>query len=111
MKFNVRRYMSGPGEYALMSKKQLAFHEALHKQICVCSRDIVYFGDSGKTLNLNILIDCRTGEMRPALLHRYKNEKAYVRLSDIEGCLKDLLYFVEICAKHGYLLYESIKED
>ena len=112
MRFNSYKYYRTPNYYHEMDPKTLVFHKALHRAIYSngWGTDICWSGDVDNHIRTQVVID-KSGKISVSFLSRYKNEKALVKLSNIQKSLEELLEFLSVCYDFGYLIPEGGEED
>ena len=107
MRFDFDKYYRDSGRYGDMDSKTLAFHNALHRAIYSngWGTDICWGGSTGNPIRSKVVID-KSGKISVSFSSRYKNEKAFVKLSNIHKSLEELLEFLSVCYDFGYLIPE-----
>jgi hypothetical protein len=111
MKFDIDREFRGSSWYIYMKPEDLAFHDALDRMVVLDSMHhrIEYTRLwKGKSRNIypEVVVD-REGNIRANLRSSAKNDRAMIKISDIQKCMDIVLEFLTAAFDHGYLLHDE----
>lgn len=111
MKFDIDRYFRSNSCYDYMSPDELAFQDALNRDLTRDSmnREVHYHRFwKGQSRNIYpmVVVD-RDGNIRAELHSFAKNERAMIKTSDIQKCMDIVLEFLTAAFDHGYLLHDE----
>lgn len=109
MKFDVEREFHGSRWYIDMKPEDRAFHDALNRMVFLDRNGIEYTRFwKGKSRNIipKVVVD-RDGNIRAELRSHAKNDRAMIKISDIQKCMDVVLEFLTAAFDHGYLLHDE----
>lgn len=111
MKFDIEREVKGGIIYRKMPDNNRRFHESLNYHLTyeTDERSYQYFKlkEGSRNIGLKVKIDKESGQMFPVFLHRYKNERANIKIEDITWLINELYNFISKCIDYNYIIQEE----